>query len=1778
MFFLLITNFGYSQLATETFDTAIPGTWGVASNQTVANNWVWNAASGYTGGGGVFVAPATNAGTTGGQLAKYYLITPQFKVPANGEVRFYTRQGSLATERGSKFELRVSTANQPDLGTFDQLLLDSWTESDLTSGSGYEEKIVKLEGIPAGLDVYLALVNVVDRTPAGTPTLTGEQWFVDNFRVIGECATVTNVVAAPSSNSVAVTWDHPTANEFWIEVVAKGAPHGSVGEHVVGAKNYTWDGLESKTPYDIYIRTQCDATTTSVWAGPFPFTTTIIGETCVNPIVIPDVTNTPYVLSGNMTKYHNPDGPVYDTAGTNCAGTGYAPGNNYLENWEKIFFKYTAPSTGLITMTMAIPTGDPANNCYNNLTGTFVYNECEDIGVNCVAGMTTGDGRQTAKISNFYVEAGEDYYIVIGNPFQNRVGADPVGMCFTFTVEGSNCPFPSVESVRFKELRESSVKFSWDNVGGLMSEWQYLVKPFADAAPTLAEEGITTDHIDDNLVENLAPGTKYNLYLRSVCDGGSTLGKWSPAYTFTTQCNLITLPYYTGFQGTREGNPPPKIDEPCWTAVNLNHDLTSFVFGQDVFDPSNQVAKLRISSAGSGTDDMLVTPQFELLAGGTPKRIRFGVNVQRGGTTGIPNEDNNHIAFKVVLTIKGISDDVAQYEYELQPRKIITTAHNEWQEQRVSIPGDIVGKVNVAIYFSPGSGQTANWTWVDNVYIEDQPECPDPYLLSVTPGSVTTSAAEYNWTPGYQETQWEVATQIRGAGGATNAPTVDADIDIVTTQPPFLKTAGLEPSTRYEFYVRANCTGGKISEWVGPVYFDTQCVALPVPFTETFNNTDPTTKKWCWTFNSADINSDGRASATWRMAATEAEISKTFTGDDKYDDWLISPLLQGTGGGKKSIKFDYRALPSPPGSDPRFGVQVLISTTDTNPDSFTEILPWFEIRNISYQTKEVVIDAPTGNFYLAFRVPPTFTDPLNTTLLQIDNVVMGDAPDCSNPKSLTASNVLTSTADLSWVRGDVENEWRIVVQPSGAGVPAIEGETVTGTPAYHAEGLTPGTENEYYVRAVCGATSEWVGPYVFRTLCTAFPTPFMETFEPDSVTESCWRIVNVDNDSNVWFTNGVVPAISGTQAASILTANNGLGNDWLISPTLTIKPNQRLRYKYRVNNNSFNEDIKVMYSKEGTDLDKFTNNILYENSIYTTTTGSGVVQGLNTITVASVDGILEGDAIETAGVQYGTLVTDIDAATKTITLANPAFASWAAGQMIAFNHGFINNEEVREKVIKLKDKNENDITGDVNIAIYVPFYPSLSPYRGQALSIDDFIVEDIPACPAPSNVVVQSMEDETATITWDVNGSEGQWEISVQPYGTPVPQGDADPEYLNFKPTVHPPFQITGLTPSSKYQYYIRALCGTDSESEWIGPYGFTTKCELSSLCEYTVVLDNNALISTLGTMYLIQNGETVQTMSFPTNPNNPPSIAAPREYPVFLCNGAEFSLYWASGTSTTQFANAKMTVKNAAGEIVFDGIIGNTPNRTVYAGYSTCTPNSCIQPVDLAQTVQNNQTTLIWNRGIGGSENQWDVFIQPLNNGTLPPPVSDKIRRVTSPSYSPVADDFSIDPTASTYEYFVRAVCDTDASFWSGPYRFVRNDEPSTAVMLEVNDDDICSKKSQNASFWGATASSVPTACEGVNGGDTWFDFVATAKVHLIELGDFAPGSYGITDTVNYPELLALLPWPQIQMSLYEVQEDGSLIEKGCSDNNTFLAASILFYRFYLPPILRNKLQETCY
>jgi len=292
---LLISFFsisGYSQLALEGFESGIPSTWavfdnGVGTNQSWGiNNAVATPPIVYQGNNAAYINRENLV--TEGLIARDYLATPLVTIPANGQLRFFTRSFASAV-LGTKYQIRVapSTASQTSISDADYIWVKEWDEITLNATYNiYEEKVVSLSAY-ANQQVYVSFVRVHTQL-AGGINGAGDRWLVDNVSIVQQCLDPTGLAAnGITQTSANLTWGNPSGATSWeIEVIpATGTPTG-IGTVYNGTLPYTVTATTAgaaftpSTDYKYYVRALCGSGVSSVWVGPFPFSTSTPGISC----------------------------------------------------------------------------------------------------------------------------------------------------------------------------------------------------------------------------------------------------------------------------------------------------------------------------------------------------------------------------------------------------------------------------------------------------------------------------------------------------------------------------------------------------------------------------------------------------------------------------------------------------------------------------------------------------------------------------------------------------------------------------------------------------------------------------------------------------------------------------------------------------------------------------------------------------------------------------------------------------------------------------------------------------------------------------------------------------------------------------------------------------------------------------------------------------------------------------------------------------------------------------------------------------------------------------------------------------------------------------------------------------------------------------------------------------------------------------------------------------------------------------------------------------------
>lgn len=135
----------------------------------------------------------------------------------------------------------------------------------------------------------------------------------------------------------------------------------------------------------------------------------------------------------------------------------------------------------------------------------------------------------------------------------------------------------------------------------------------------------------------------------------------------------------------------------------------------------------------------------------------------------------------------------------------------------------------------------------------------------------------------------------------------------------------------------------------------------------------------------------------------------------------------------------------------------------------------------SYLQNPEFIFTEAGIYAVALSIANEYDE---DTEILFDYITVSEPFICLPPTNLNTAGITSHTAVLSWNPGGDESEWDLKWGESGFN-PATEGFLVEGInqAGYNLTGLTPETDYDFYVRAVCNADemSEWSVPESFTT-------------------------------------------------------------------------------------------------------------------------------------------------------------------------------------------------------------------------------------------------------------------------------------------------------------------------------------------------------------------------------------------------------------------------------------------------------------------------------------------------------------------------------------------------------------------------------------------------------------------------------------------------------------------------------------------------------------------------
>ncbi|RZJ33145.1 MAG: T9SS type A sorting domain-containing protein [Flavobacterium sp.] len=133
---------------------------------------------------------------------------------------------------------------------------------------------------------------------------------------------------------------------------------------------------------------------------------------------------------------------------------------------------------------------------------------------------------------------------------------------------------------------------------------------------------------------------------------------------------------------------------------------------------------------------------------------------------------------------------------------------------------------------------------------------------------------------------------------------------------------------------------------------------------------------------------------------------------------------------------------------------------------------------------------------------------------------------------------------------------------------------------------------------------------------------------------------------------------------------------------------------------------------------------------------------------------------------------------------------------------------------------------------------------------EDYDVNVIGAtdCAAPFALGVSSLNAFNALLQWTSGCGQNSWDVHLTLAGGGLPTGTASNPNIGQNSLL-----VSGLTPATDYEFYVKGHCGVNGDSPWAGPFAFTTgpepigndECETAFTLTPGGTFDENALTGT---------------------------------------------------------------------------------------------------------------------------------------------------------------------------------------------------------------------------------------------------------------------------------------------------------------------------------------------
>ncbi len=745
-----------------------------------------------------------------------------------------------------------------------------------------------------------------------------------------------------------------------------------------------------------------------------------------------------------------------------------------------------------------------------------------------------------------------------------------------------------------------------------------------------------------------------------------------------------------------------------------------------------------------------------------------------------------------------------------------------------------------------------------------------------------------------------------------------------------------------------------------------------LPYTYGFENNDLSADGWTTVNESTNNVGDFGIAINAKRTGDYGFRFSSYSSSSSYNQYLISPELNAVSG--LIFKF-YYANSSSSGTET---FKVGYSTTDNDVSSFTF---GSEISTSSTSwTLSEEYSFPAGTKYVAIYYYSNYQ-----YRLYVDDLTFANPPSCPQISSLTASNITSSSANISWTEGGSATAWVLKYGPAGFNV-ETEGTTqnISTTPAFEITGLSANTQFDVYVKAICGVGDEssW-GKVTFRTECGAESVPWSEDFENRASIAAlpCWTKVG---EGSVSVNNGNANSGSYSLKFSGVTGGNIIALPQFGSEISGLQLSFYTRPESHTNSSCGTFEVGYI-----TDLNDASTFVSVESYAYNDWASASYTHKEVIMSSAPAGSYFAFNHNAGSSSWYWFVddvsvnlapacITPNNLVCSSVT-SNSAIISWAAGDTeTTWDLRYMNNSEASPHwtdVEGLTSNNSYLLVGlDQNSEYSVQVRADCGT-DGTSEWTQLVTFTTLEACPKTSGLMRTGLTATTATFRWLENGSATAWQLCLN-----------DNESSPIDVTENP-YTITGLNPETSYTIKLRANCGEGVFSDWTNNASFTTL----EACPAPTGLICTAYTATTATLAWTAVGSATDwILQYGTD-----NTFADGTYTEVSVSTAPTKNLTGLTAETTYYARVKADC-GTEGESDWSNVVNFMPSATIVIGSGTATNNnlptytyynySLTQQIFTPAEIGNNAGTILSIDFFANSAvtRDMDVYMVATNKGTF--------------------------------------------------------------------------------------------------------------------------------------------------------------------------------------------------